>query len=206
MDKIYDSIRFDLLKEVNNIGTGSALTSLSILMDTKIAMQVPKIVFVDFKDVTGIVGGAAKQIIGVLSHLSGEIEGIIMFVLDLEAANHMVAGLLNKKPEEDKRNISFDDMELSVLKEMGNIMFSSYATSLNTLTNKEIKSSVPYISMDMAGAILSVPAIEFSKISNKVLLIESVFIFNETRITGYLIMVPDARSFDVIAESLSLGV
>ncbi len=206
MDKIYDAIRFDLLKEVNNIGTGSALTSLSVLMDTKIAMQVPKIVFVDFKDVTEIVGGAEKQLIGVLSHITGEIEGIITFVLDLEAANYLVSGLLNKEIKENDFLMEFNDLELSVLTEIGNIMFSSYCASLNTLTNKSIKPSVPYISRDMAGAILSVPAIEYSKISDKVLLVESVFILNETEVTGYLIMVPDARSFDVIAESFDLGV
>ena len=63
------------------------------------------------------------------------------------------------------------------------------------------------LQIDMAGAILSVPAIEFSKIGDKVLLIETEFDDENDKkdtITGYYILVPELDSYEKILESLGV--
>ena len=54
----------------------------------------------------------------------------------------------------------------------------------------------------MAGAILSVPAIEFSKISDKALLIETEFGDKDTIINGYFILIPTLDAFNTIFSAL----
>jgi chemotaxis protein CheC len=56
----------------------------------------------------------------------------------------------------------------------------------------------------MAGAVLSVPAIEFGKVSDKVLLIQSVFEYNNKKAEGFFILVPTLRAFNTIFEKLGL--
>ena len=68
-----------------------------------------------------------------------------------------------------------------------------------------ITASVPYLSIDMAGAILSVPAIEFSKISDKALLIETEFGDKDTIINGYFILIPTLDAFSTIFSALGLA-
>ena len=98
----------------------------------------------------------------------------------------------------------FTDMELSALNEIGNIISGAYLSSLSTLTNLTITSSIPYMAIDMAGAILSVPAIEFGKIGDKALLIQSQFGEEDKYINGYFILIPTLESYNLILSSLGL--
>ena len=57
----------------------------------------------------------------------------------------------------------------------------------------------------MQGAILSVPAIEFGTLGDKILLIQSQF-YDEVEIDGYFILVPDIESYPKILSSLGISV
>ena len=58
-----------------------------------------------------------------------------------------------------------------------------------------INQSIPYLSVDMAQAILSVPAIELGKVADKALFIESTFSEvtekdSSEKLSGYFMLVP----------------
>ena len=98
---------------------------------------------------------------------------------------------------------TFSEMELSALKEIGNIITGSYLNSLSTMTNLKILPSVPELAIDMAGAILSVPAIEFGTMGDNILLIETQFT-DDQDMSGYFILVPDLESYGKILGSLGI--
>ncbi|MCR5012112.1 MAG: chemotaxis protein CheC, partial [Lachnospiraceae bacterium] len=106
-------------------------------------------------------------------------------------------GMPSEQPDE------FSEMELSALKEIGNIITGAYLNSLATLTNLTIFPSIPDVCIDMAGAILSVPAIEFGTIADKLLLIETDFTDDED-MSGFFILVPDAESYGKILKALGV--
>ena len=114
------------------------------------------------------------------------------------SANTLVMGKDGKLDE-------FSEMDLSALQEIGNIIAGSYLSAISAFTNMTISASVPYLSIDMAGAILSVPAIEFSKISDKALLIETEFGDKDTIINGYFILIPTLDAFATIFSALGLS-
>ena len=64
--------------------------------------------------------------------------------------------------------------------------------------------SIPDISIDMAGAILSVPAIEFGALGDKILLIQTQFT-DDLTLDGFFILVPDLESYDKILGSLGMN-
>jgi len=99
----------------------------------------------------------------------------------------------------------FTEMELSAMQEVGNIITGAYLNSLSTLTNLKIYPSPPALTVDMAGAILSVPAIEFGIYGDQILMIQSKF-FDEVQIDGYFILVPDVESYKKILTSLGLPI
>ena len=75
----------------------------------------------------------------------------------------------------------------------------------SSLTKLTISISVPSLAFDMAGAILSVPAIEFGKLGDKALLIESRFKdLDVIDISGYFILIPTMESYTRILKSLGL--
>ncbi len=200
IDKI-DNVQFDVLREIGNIGAGNATTALSKMLNTKVDMKVPKIDLLEFKDLSEIIGGAENIVVGILLTLEGDIDGMIMFVLETESAHRIVNLLMSGmcEPTQD-----FNEIERSALQEIGNIIAGAYLSSLSTLTRMTITSSVPYLAIDMAGAILSVPAIEFGKISDKALLIETEFGEKETEVNGYFILIPTLESYGSILSSLGL--
>ena len=67
-----------------------------------------------------------------------------------------------------------------------------------------ITPSIPYIAVDMAAAILSVPAIQFGQFGDNALLIETEF-GDDVMMEGYFILLPDEDSYDKILESLGIS-
>lgn len=98
----------------------------------------------------------------------------------------------------------FDEMDMSALKEIGNIIAGSYLNALSSMTNLVISPSVPYIAIDMAAAILSVPAIQFGQIGDNALLIETEF-GDDVMINGYFILLPELDSYEKILKSLGIS-
>lgn len=198
-----DNMQFDVLREIGNIGAGNATTALSQMINTKVDMKVPKVDLLEFKELGELIGGAENIVVGILLTLEEDIDGMMMFLMEKRAARNMVKVMMGAYASEDE-NAEFSEMELSALQEIGNIIAGAYLSSLSTLTNMTIVASVPYMAIDMAGAILSVPAIEFGKISDKALLIETEFGDTTEVVNGYFILIPTLESYSRILTSLGL--
>ncbi|MBE6011930.1 MAG: chemotaxis protein CheC [Lachnospiraceae bacterium] len=206
MSEDYDiltSMHFDVLRELGNIGSGNAVTSLAKMLDKKVDMSVPLVQFLDFSDLAGAIGGPENYVAGVLVMLSGGLNGIMMFLLEQKGAKVLINELFSNISNKDA-DLPLEEIELSALKELGNILTNSYLNSLSVMLNLDIKPSVPSLAIDMAGAILSVPAIEFSKVSDKVLFIDTIFKTTDTDVDGYFILVPEFDSFKIIMSNLGV--
>ena len=194
-----DALHFSVLQEIGNIGAGNAATALSTLIGRKIDMNVPTVQFLDFQQTGEALGGAETPVAAVLISLNSEnVNGIMMFIVEIDKSDLLIESLLGKKSE------ILGEMEQSALQEIGNILTASYLGALSTLLDTKVNRSVPSLAIDMAGAILSLPATEFAKIADNTLFIESVFSTNEEDISGYFILVPDQNSFKFIFEKLGL--
>ncbi len=187
----------DMLKEVANIGTGNAATSLSNLVNQRITMSVPTVKMPDFKHLPDIIGGADALICGLLVGVSGDVNGMMMYLMTEKSACTLAKEIMGR----EKNSFSeFEDIDYSMLTEIGNILTSSYLTALSQLMNYKINQSVPSLSVDMSGAILSVPAIEFGRVADKVLFIESTFkqisedgSDSSNDLSGFFMLIPEVK-------------
>ncbi|MCI8718566.1 MAG: chemotaxis protein CheC [Lachnospiraceae bacterium] len=199
-----NTIQYDVLKEIGNIGAGNATTALSKLINSKVDMRVPKVNLIGFSELAASIGGEEATMMGILLSLSEDIKGMMLFMLDLKSATKLLNMMLTNMGAPEKReDEEFNEMHLSALNEIGNIITGAYLSALSDLTRLSIVASVPHLQIDMAGAILSLPAIEFGKIGDKVLYIETTF-NEESEINGYFILVPELDSYDRILESLGI--
>lgn len=192
----------DVLKELGNIGAGNAMTALSQMISSKVDMKVPQVRLLEFKEVGNLMGGEEQIMVGVMLAVEGDITGSMMFLVERSCAKHLVNKMMMGMASEGD---DFNEMELSALKEIGNIITGAYLNSLSTMTNLTIYLTPPEITVDMAAALLSVPAIEFGIYGDNILLIQSQF-FDEVSIDGYFILVPDLESYAKILTSLGLHV
>ena len=197
----FSDLEFDVLKEISNIGAGNASTAISKMMDTRVNMQVPVIKFLEFKDLAEVIGGAENLVLGILFGLEKDIDGMMMFIMDRPAAARLAARMLNT---DVNNGHEFSEMEMSALQEFGNIVAGSYLAAISKLTQLSISTTIPYMSLDMAGAILSVPAIEYGKVSDRALLIQSELGDDDMVVEGNFILIPTLDAFEKIFSSLGL--
>lgn len=197
-----DSGYLDVLREIGNIGAGNAMTALAQILQRKVDMEVPKADLIEFHDIGEAIGGEETIMAGVYMVVEGDISGSMMFLLEKGSARHLVNQMLGGYGDPNAED--FGEMEMSALKEIGNIMTGAYLNSLSDLTRMKIFPSVPEITIDMAGAILSVPATEFGVLGDKILMIQTRF-SDDMEIDGYFILVPDLDSYQKIMESLGMA-
>lgn len=199
LDQI-NELYMDVLKEIGNIGAGNATTAIASMLNSRINMNVPKVELMDAAQLSSAICPEDEIIVGIFLEVMNDITGSMMFLMKMDSARYLANKLLGKDSKPDE---AFDEMDLSALKEIGNIIAASYLTALSNMTQLTIAPSIPYISVDMAGAILSVPAIMFGQLGDNALLIETEF-GDETMINGYFILMPDQDSYSTILSSLGI--
>jgi chemotaxis protein CheC len=195
------NIELDVLREIGNIGSGNAATALAKMLNRKVNMDVPRAKILEFNEVSDILGGAELPVVGILLKMTGDLKGNIMFILQQQAARMLANMLMGKSAE---ANEEYTEIEISALKEIGNILAGSYLSALSVLTNLKIMPSIPDMAIDMAGAILSVPAIEFGKVGDTVLYIETEFSDGTEKVVGDFFLVPDVDTYDVLLKALGV--
>lgn len=189
----------DVLREISNIGAGNAMTALSQLLQCKIDMKVPQVELLDFCQVGDTMGGDDQIMAGVFLGVEGDITGSMMFLVETASAKRLLTKLMGGMELGEE----FSEMDVSAMKEVGNIITGAYLNSVAMMTNLKIYPTPPEFIIDMASAILSVPATYFGMLGDKILLIESQF-FDEVEINGYFILIPDLESYEKILNSLGM--
>ena len=197
---------YDVLKELGNIGAGNATTALAQMLGSKVDMSVPQVQLLDFNVLGDTVGGEDEIMAGIYLQVEGDIQGNMMFIQKKVSAAHlinkMMAGMIEIKDEE-VADYEFGEMECSAIKEVGNIITGAYLNALSSLTNLKIYPSVPQLAIDMAGALLSVPAVEFGLFADKILLVQTKF-SDDVELDGFFILIPDMESYEKILTVLGV--
>lgn len=195
----FNVIQLDALREVGNIGAGNAATALSQLLNTKVDMTVPSVNIIPFTEVFAKIG-AEDLVVAVIVRVLGDIPGNILFVLEKEVAENIIEALTGSREDE------FTEMGNSVLCEIGNIISGSYMNSIARFTNLVITPSVPAVTYDMLGAILSTTFIESGQFDDSVLDVETKFLNGTGKldVSGHFYYVPMPGSLEKILNTLGV--
>lgn len=194
-----NAMQLDALKEVGNIGAGNAATALSQLINKKVDMTVPSVNIVPFHEIFDRIG-SEDIVVGVLVRVLGDTPGNILFVFENEIALNIIELLIGKRED------FISEMGNSVLCEIGNIISGAYMNAIARFTNLLIMPSVPAISNDMLGAILSTTFIESGQFDDQVLDIETIFLNeDDVNISGHFYYIPMPGSLEKILNALGIN-
>lgn len=191
--------KFDVLKELANIGVGNALTSLSkMLNEEKVEMNVPEATLAPLQDVPDLLGGAELPVAGIYIESHGDIGLTILFVLSMDSAYKLISTLLPGSQGE------LDEMGLSALLEVGNILTGSYLNALSMMTNSRMLPSPPKIAVDMSGAIISTVIAEARIVDDEVVILKTSLNSLQSNISGHILILPDRGSLKKIFTLLGV--
>jgi chemotaxis protein CheC len=201
------SLHLDILKEIGNIGAGNAATALSTLLNKKIEMNVPNVRIVSFDEMVELAGGAENVVAGVFLRIEGDAPGSMFFLLSLKQATIFIQQMIGDS-EFSFEKTPYNELALSALQELGNILAGSYLSSLSDFTNLSLYPSVPALSIDMVGAIISFGLIELSQVGDYAIVIETALNEGGTQaldsVNGHFFLLPDPDSFRTIFQSLGV--
>lgn len=195
----------DVLKEIGNIGAGNAATSLAQMIDGRVEMVTPVVRVVDIADADKALGGPETPVVAILVELYGDIQGIMMFVLGNTFAKSLLKSLMGELVgEEGVDCLHLTEMQNSALSEIGNIMIGSYTAAISSLSHLNITISVPAVTADMVGSLLTVPAAEMGSVSDKIIFIEDDFLNANDKITANMMLIPSLDSLNKLMNSLGI--
>ncbi|TGV11607.1 chemotaxis protein CheC, partial [Mesorhizobium sp. M00.F.Ca.ET.186.01.1.1] len=196
----FGDFQFDVLREIGNIGAGHAATALSKLMQKEIDMKVPQVSIIPFDKVADCVGGAEAVVLAVFFRVEGDCPGNMFFILDLDSARY----LLEQITGISKDVYEWEELEISALHEIGNILTGSYLSSLADFTQLNLQPSVPALAVDMAGAILSYGLIALGQAGDFALTIDTAFFEGNEKVKGNFFLIPDPESLPILFRSLGV--
>lgn len=195
------SLEIDTLREIGSIGTGTAATALSEMLNQKIRITLPEVRIMGYNEAIDWIGGPEAITAGVLVRISGQMNGIMLSVQPLDFVNLVLSSMLS---EEIKDYDELDELRRSALVEVGNIMISTFINALSELAGITMEMSIPCLTVDMQGAILTVPMAEYGGQTDYLMTIGGNFVCNEKEVPCRLIMSPDVRSLNFLLRKLGV--
>lgn len=193
-------LQLDALREIGNIGSGHAATALSTLLQRRIDMSVPEVWAVSFEQVTGVIGQIEAPQAVVYVKVEGEAPGKAVFFFPIKSAEIVAQALFQT---ENRLDLYSDELAQSALKEVGNIMVSSFLIALTQFSGIPLHPSVPVLAVDMAGAILDAILLEEGTLDDNVLFIDTQ-LSGIPQIEGQFIFLPNEGSLQKLLGALGV--
>lgn len=190
-----DELRLDLLKEIGNIGIGNAATSLSrLLKDVKVTITLPEVKVVSLGELPDHMGGADEVVAGVFIEVIEELHMYMVFILPLDDAKETVRVVTEGYTGE------LDEMGLSALMEVSNIVTGGYLTAFSQLVDRKLVPRPPYLAVDLTEAILGTILAEVELAEDFVIFVKTAFNSKDLQINGFLTLIPAKESLDSVYE------
>lgn len=185
-----NELEIDILKEIGSIGGGNAATALSSMLNAKVNMSLPKVEILDFNEALVNVGDPEEVVAAILVEMSGELGGIMLFILTKEFSDEILLRMLGKTKEDF---FELEEIDSSVLMEIGNIVISSYITAMASLVNMSVELSVPQLAVNMLGGIMSVPIAMMGQHSDRIMMITGKFKIDGKALNSNMLLLPDVE-------------
>ena len=142
----FTTFQLDALRELANIGSGTAGTALSQMLGRSVDISVPNAFVLPLAEAVDAVGAAEEDVTGVVIPLQGELDAVVLLVFPVADAATL-CGLLGVE--------AGTEVGLSALSEIGNILGASYVGAIAAMTGLDLDLTPPQTVTDMLAAIVS---------------------------------------------------
>lgn len=196
-----NDMKIDVLKEMGSIGGGNAATALSSMLNAKVNMSLPRAEILGFNEALARLGHPEDLIAAVFVELTGEIQGIMLFIVPQDFSDEVLFRMLGKTRVE---LLEMEEIDSSVITEIGNIVISSYVTALSSLTNVEVELSVPQFTVNMLGGVMSLPMAMMGQHSDRIMMVTGEFRIDGKALNSGMLLLPDVESLNILMKKLGV--
>jgi chemotaxis protein CheC len=195
--KTFTEFQKDALKELGSIGIGQVTTSLAKMVNQKVEISLLDMIFIPLIKVPHLIKNE-EPMIGVLQELKGDCRGFLLLLLLKDSAKSLIKLVRGETKETD----TFDEMEQSVMKELGNIMNGTYISALSNFLEIKIDLSPPLEAYDMGDAIVNQLIGVMGQDGDDVLFLKTEFVIRSEKVNGKIFIFTDPLSVSKILEAI----
>ena len=195
MSSQYTELQLDALRELANIGSGTASTALSTMLGRSVDISVPTAQALPFADAVDAAGPGEQEITGIVLGIVGDMTGTVLLLVPPADADAMCR-MLGVEPD--------DEYALSALGEIGNIVGSSYINALASMTGMEIEPTPPATATDMLGAIVESVLAGHALANDIALLLDSNLVVEGEDCSISFLLVPDKGGVEALLSRLGM--
>jgi len=186
----YTELQLDALRELANIASGNAATSLSQMLGREVGLSVPRVLALPLADAVEACGDPDEDVTAVVIPLDGDIEGVVLLLIDPDGADAL-CGLLGVE--------AGSEIADSALREIGNILGTSCLNALASMTGLHLEPCPPHLATDMLGAIVSSLALAQETSGEIVLVMDSELeVANEPCSISFVLLPSDGGVTDLL--------
>jgi chemotaxis protein CheC len=186
----YTELQLDALRELANIASGNAATSLSQMLGREVGLSVPRVLAVPLADAVEACGNPDEAITSVVIPLEGDIDGVVLLLISLEGAATLCR-LLGVEAE--------SEIGESALREIGNILGTSCLNALAAMTGLHMEPRPPHLTTDMLGAVVSSLALAQTTSADLVLVLDSeLAVANEPCSISFVLLPTEGGASDLL--------
>lgn len=192
----YSALQLDALRELANIGSGTASVALSSLLGRPVDISVPNARVLPFAEAVEATGPPESEVTGIVLGVVGDMVATVLLLVPPADARRLV-GLLGVDPG--------DELAASALREIGNIVGTSYVNALARMTGLELEPTPPATATDMLGAIVQTVLAGHAAGGDAALLLDSALEVESEDCSVSFVLVPDHGGVDLLLSRLGLG-
>lgn len=195
----YTELQLDVIKELANIGGGNAASSISKLIEKPVDMYVPTVELLAYEEVYNNIMSEDSLVNGILIRMSGAGEGVFLFIIKDQVSEDLVKMMIPMDID------TSEEMCHSAMKELVNIVVTSFLNAVSKMIDVRLMSSVPLHIRDMFGAILTSLYIEEEQYDDNIMVIKNEFVYQGDRLESSLYFVPRPGVLDSLFRKLGVG-
>ena len=188
----------DVITEFANIGAGSAATALSSLLDVELMNDATTCEILPLAKVSDYLGGAKQVVAGTYTYLCGDLRSGVLVVLPSDSA----VALLEHLTKEKVQLSALNNIQLSALKEVGNICLCWYLIAVSKMIDVDMIPAPPDATVDLLGAVLDIPLASVGAKVDTVIAVHTSFKAIDRQFEGYFLMLPEESTLKLIMSRM----
>lgn len=192
----YTDLQLDALRELANIGSGTAGTALSSLLGRSVDISVPSAAALELVDAVDAAGAPEDVVWAIVVTVGGDLEATALLVI-AEPDAAAICALLGVVPDSDTGR--------SALEEVGNILVASYVGALGALTGFILDMRPPASARDMLGAIVSTVLAARSDGRDFAIMLDSELRVEDEAISLSFMLLPTPEGVNELFDRIGLG-
>ena len=184
---------------VANMGATNAAESLSKILNKQIDLSIPEVGLMPIEQIPKHIGDIDSVYMGIMMPILGDARGTVLFIFKEKIGFEIIDLLYGITTP---KTLKINEDGASALQELTNIVGSAVINIIAEKTLLVIRAGLPTIVHDYLQSVIDSILVMHNMLSDYAIVMDTAFFFENDKIIGNLLLLPEAESLKIIVERM----